>query len=128
MPLETGSLVGVLVAVAVVALLVVGVVRFASGAEARARRAAEHGESAGSGMFGELVEIFQPSRTHVTTEKERVRLDVVQRPAEGLPFGVDLDSGVAYLPGRDGATEAGPEGVPTPGGRPSGEGPVAPDR
>ena len=128
MPLETGSLVGVLVALAVVVLLVVGVVRFASGAEARARRAAEHGESAGSGMFGELVEIFQPSRTHVTAEKERVRLDVVQRPAEGLPFGVDLDSGVAYLPGRDGAPDAGPEGVPTPGGLPLGEGPVAPDR
>ena len=56
------------------------------------------GESAGSGTFGEIVEIFQPSRVHLTAEKERQRLDIVQRPAEGRPFDVDLDGGVFYVP------------------------------
>ena len=90
--------VGVLVAVALAGLAVVGIVRFTSGAEARARRDADGGESASSGMFGEIVEIFQPSRTHLTEEKERQRLDIVQRPAEGRPFDVDLDGGVFYVP------------------------------
>ncbi|ARU50290.1 hypothetical protein JOE63_003033 [Cellulosimicrobium cellulans] len=89
---------GVLVVVALTVLLVVGITRFTSGAEARARRDAGAGESASSGMFGEIVEIFQPSRTHVTEEKERQRLDIVQRPAEGRPFDVDLDDGVFYVP------------------------------
>ena len=92
------DVVGVLVAVALTVLLVVGITRFTSGAEARARRDAGGGESASSGMFGEIVEIFQPSRTHVTEEKERQRLDIVQRPAEGRPFDVDLDDGVFYVP------------------------------
>jgi hypothetical protein len=92
------DLVGVLVAVALTVLLVVGITRFASGTEARARRDAGGGESASSGMFGEIVEIFQPSRTHLTEEKERQRLDIVQRPAEGRPFDVDLDGGVFYVP------------------------------
>jgi len=95
----TGAdVVGVLVAVALTVLLVAGIARFTSGAEARARRDAGGGESASSGMFGEIVEIFQPSRTHLTEEKERQRLDIVQRPAEGRPFDVDLDGGVFYVP------------------------------
>lgn len=89
---------GPLVVVALTVLLVVGITRFISGAEARARRDAGGGESASSGMFGEIVEIFQPSRTHLTEEKERQRLDIVQRPAEGRPFDVDLDDGVVYVP------------------------------
>lgn len=112
---------GILVTLVVLALLVVGIERFASGKEARARREAEHGESAGSGMFGEIVEIFQPSRTHVTEEKERQRLDIVQRPAEGRPFDVDLDLGVFYLPAErrpDDAADAAPGGSPAEG-RPS---------
>ena len=92
------DLVGVLVAVALTVLLVVGITRFTSGTEARARRDAGGGERASSGMFGEIVEIFQPSRTHLTEEKERQRLDIVQRPAEGRPFDVDLDGGVFYVP------------------------------
>jgi hypothetical protein len=88
---------GALVVTALVALLVVGITRFVSGAESRARRDAGGGESAGSGMLGEIVEIFQPSRTHVTEEKERQRLDIVQRPSEGRPFDVDLDDGVFYV-------------------------------
>jgi hypothetical protein len=89
---------GAFFAVALTGLVVVGIVRFTSGAEARARRSEGAGESASSGMFGEIVEIFQPSRTHLTEEKERPRLDIVQRPAEGRPFDVDLDGGVFYVP------------------------------
>jgi Family of unknown function (DUF6191) len=98
---------GVFLTLVVVTLLVVGIERFASGKEGRARREAENGESAGSGMFGEIVEIFSPSRTHVTEEKERQRLDVVQRPADGRPFDVDLDEGVFYVP-ADGRPDGSP--------------------
>lgn len=56
------------------------------------------GASAGSGALGELVEVFQPSRENVTAERERQRLDIAQRPAEGEPFGhVDLDAGTARI-------------------------------
>ena len=67
----------------------------------RARRRAEPAfspvaSSSGSGMLGELVEVFQPSREHVTAEVERQRLDMAQRPVEGDPFDdVDLDAGTA---------------------------------
>lgn len=84
--------IGFLVLVLVVVLLTE---RLATGS--MRHRSPDGGETAGSGAFGELVEIFQPSRTHVTAERERQRLDIVQRPAEGHPFGVDLDGGVAYL-------------------------------
>ena len=71
---------GAFFAVALTGLVVVGIVRFTSGAEARARRSEGAGESASS------------------EEKERQRLDIVQRPAEGRPFDVDLDGGVFYVP------------------------------
>nr|WP_034654531.1 hypothetical protein [Cellulosimicrobium sp. MM] len=74
---------GAFFAVALTGMVVVGIVRFVSGAEARARRSEGAGESASSGMFGEIVEIFQPSRTHLTEEKERQRLDIVQRSGGG---------------------------------------------
>ncbi|WP_251151716.1 DUF6191 domain-containing protein [Cellulosimicrobium sp. Marseille-Q4280] len=109
---------GVVVTLVVLVLLVVGIERFASGKESRARREAEHGESAGSGMLGEIVEIFQPSRTHVTEEKERQRLDIVQRPAEGRPFDVDLEHGVFYVPAVGRPDDAS-------GGSPAEEGPSA---
>ncbi|MCR1983857.1 DUF6191 domain-containing protein [Cellulosimicrobium cellulans] len=111
---------GAFFAVALTGLVVVGIVRFTSGAEARARRSEGTGESASSGMLGEIVEIFQPSRTHLTEEKERQRLDVVQRPAEGRPFDVDLDGGVFYVPREQhpGATAVpgtdARQGAPTP--------------
>lgn len=57
----------------------------------------ELGDGAASGMLGELVEIFQPSSVHLTAERERQRLDIKQTPAEGAPFGVDLDRGTAVL-------------------------------
>ncbi len=75
---------GALLAVALTGLVVVGIVRYMSGAEARARRSEGAGESASSGMFGEIV---QPNRTHLTEEKERQRLDVVQAFAEYLSSG-----------------------------------------
>jgi len=91
-------------AVGVIATLVVVVLfveRLANARRPASREGDENGESVGSGMFGELVEIFQPSRAHLTAEKERQRLDIVQTPAEGAPFGVDLEAGVAYLPAPD---------------------------
>ncbi|AEG43140.1 DUF6191 domain-containing protein [Isoptericola variabilis] len=48
-----------------------------------------------------LLVIFQPGRAHVTEEQERRRLDIVRTPAEGAPFGVDLDACIAYLPGEE---------------------------
>lgn len=55
------------------------------------------GESAGSGAFGELVDVFQPSRVHLTEEKERQRLDIAQAPSTAPPIDVDLESGVVVF-------------------------------
>jgi hypothetical protein len=89
-------LVGLVGGLAVLVLAVVMIERLAN-RPMRAHRPDDAGESAGAGMFGELVDVFQPSRIHVTSERERQRLDIVQRPAEGRLFDVDLDAGVAYL-------------------------------
>ncbi|MBO9553973.1 DUF6191 domain-containing protein [Cellulomonas sp.] len=51
--------------------------------------------SAASGMFGDLVEIFQPNRVHLTTEQERQRLDI-QHAGDTAPP-VDLDAGTARV-------------------------------
>ncbi|MFJ2300291.1 DUF6191 domain-containing protein [Oerskovia paurometabola] len=55
------------------------------------------GESAGVGAFGELVDVFQPSRVHLTEEKERQRLDIAQAPSTAPPIDVDLESGVVVF-------------------------------
>jgi len=54
------------------------------------------GVSVASGMLGDLVEVFQPSRTHVTEEQERRALDIRQTPDTDPPL--DLDAGVVVLP------------------------------
>ncbi|NKY40660.1 DUF6191 domain-containing protein [Cellulomonas septica] len=55
--------------------------------------------SAASGMFGGLVDVFQPSREHLTQEQDRQRLDI-QHAGDTAPP-VDLDAGVARIdPGR----------------------------
>lgn len=75
------------------------------------------GESAGSGAFGELVDVFQPSRVHLTEEKERQRLDIVQAPSTAPPIDVDLESGVVvfsadvYEPRPDGPRAVEPQAV-----------------
>ncbi len=72
------------VAAAVVAGLL-GVDRLALWAESRGwlywrrRRAAPR---AGGGMFGELVEMFEPSHRHVMEEQQRQDADVVQNEAD----------------------------------------------
>jgi len=106
------------VVLGVLATLVVVVVLTERLANARRPAPRDGGESAGSGMLGELVEIFQPSHAHVTAEKERQRLDIVQTPAEGAPFGVDLDAGVAYIPapGADGPEPRTDDDGAAPGG------------
>lgn len=52
----------------------------------RTRRAddAGTGGSAGPGLLGDLVEIFQPNHVHLVAEQERQRADVV-RPGDGDP-------------------------------------------
>lgn len=42
------------------------------------------GGSAGPGLLGDLVEIFQPNHVHLVAEQERQRVDVV-RPGDGDP-------------------------------------------
>lgn len=59
----------------------------------RERRAAEH--AAASGMLGDLIDVFQPNRVHLTAEQERQKLDILQTgDAAGR---LDLDSGVVRL-------------------------------
>ena len=60
----------------------------------RSRPAPREGSSVASGLLGDLVEVFQPSRHHVTDEQDRQALDVRQTPADGPP---DLESGVILL-------------------------------
>ena len=61
-------------------------------------RRSQDGDGAASGMLGDLIEVFQPSRRHVEAERER-RQQHAQLPENGAPpFHVDLDRGVAYLP------------------------------
>ena len=62
----------------------------------RERRA--EGVSVASGMLGDLVEVFQPSRTQVTEEQQRRFLDIRQAPDTDPPL--DLDQGVVALPPR----------------------------
>lgn len=81
----------------------------------RRRRDPEGGGSAGSGMVGELIDVFQPSRTHTTEELERRRHDL-QDAGDGAPP-VDLDAGTARVdadPGRHAGDDP---------GRPAGEDP-----
>lgn len=61
----------------------------------RPRPAPREGAGVASGLLGDLVEVFQPSRHHVTQEQDRHALDIRQAPVEGPP---DLDSGVVVLP------------------------------
>lgn len=53
----------------------------------------------GSGMFGEWVEILQPSARHLHEEQERQRHDLVLPGDADPPWTVDLDAGTAVLPG-----------------------------
>ncbi len=59
----------------------------------RRHRLAE--SAAASGMFGDLVEVFQPNRVHLTAEQERQRLDI-QHAGDAAPP-VDLDAGTARI-------------------------------
>ncbi|GIG19829.1 hypothetical protein Cch01nite_05530 [Cellulomonas chitinilytica] len=53
--------------------------------------------SSASGMLGDLVELFQPNRVHLTAEQERQRLDI-QHAGDAAPP-VDLDAGTARVDG-----------------------------
>jgi hypothetical protein len=62
------------------------------------RRPREHrptGAPAASGMLGDLIEVFQPNRVHLTAEQERQRLEI-QHAGDAAPA-VDLDAGTARL-------------------------------
>ncbi len=54
-----------------------------------------------SGILGDLLDVFQPSRHHLVEEQERRRGDV-QVPGSAAPgrpdVDVDLDAGIAYVP------------------------------
>jgi hypothetical protein len=59
----------------------------------RERRPSEH--AAASGILGDLIDVFQPNRVHLTAEQERQKLDIQQTgDAAGR---IDLDSGVVRL-------------------------------
>ncbi|NUU16159.1 hypothetical protein HP550_02695 [Cellulomonas humilata] len=53
------------------------------------------GSMAASGALGDLIDVFQPNRVHLTAEQERQKLDIMQTgDAAGR---LDLDSGVVRL-------------------------------
>lgn len=63
----------------------------------RRRRHRPSESSAASGMFGDIVELFQPNRVHLVAEQERQRLDI-QHAGDAAPP-VDLDAGTARVDG-----------------------------
>lgn len=54
-------------------------------------------DGVGAGMLGGIADVFQPSHTHLTQERQRERMAIVQRPSEAPPFDVDLDAGVVRI-------------------------------
>ncbi|WP_158375774.1 DUF6191 domain-containing protein [Cellulosimicrobium cellulans] len=64
-------------------------------ARGRSRRRDTGGAAAGGGMVAELIDVFQPSRTHTTEEQERQRHDR-HDVGDGAPP-VDLDAGTAHV-------------------------------
>lgn len=94
------------VALGVLAAIVVVAVRIGRARRDDDRRRETTGSDIASGMLGEMIEIFQPSRTTLTEERERVRHDRLQTGAAAPPFGVDLEAGTAVLPGRSTAVPA----------------------
>ncbi|MFD6091409.1 DUF6191 domain-containing protein [Oerskovia sp. NPDC060338] len=85
--------------VVLVVVAVVAIERMVSG-RSRDRQLGDgrgSGESPGAGAFGELLDVFQPSRVHLTEEKERQRLDIAQAPSTAPPIDVDLESGVVVF-------------------------------
>jgi hypothetical protein len=95
----SGWVVAVVAVVAGVALLVLVDRLVARGLLDRRRprrpRDASGGGSAGGGLVGDLIDVFQPSRTHTTDELERRRHDR-QDAGDGAPP-VDLDAGTARV-------------------------------
>jgi hypothetical protein len=91
--------------------------RVALWAEARGwiywRRRRASGGGAGA-VLGEVLNLFQPTRQHVVEEQERQRLTIAQKEAGEPPFGVDLDTGTAVLPGDPTASGGGPGPAPDP--------------
>jgi hypothetical protein len=67
----------------------------------RARSRPNPSGGGGASALGELVDVFQPSRTHVTEEQERRRHD--RQDAGDAAPPIDLDAGTVQLdadPGR----------------------------
>jgi Family of unknown function (DUF6191) len=79
------------------------------------RRPGPRGSAVASGLLGDLVEVFQPSRRHVETELERQRHDVLLPGSDAPPFHVDLEAGVAYVPASSAAGEHGEPATSRPG-------------
>ena len=47
-----------------------------------------------------FIEIFNPGHKHLREERDRKRIEAQIPRAEGKPFGIDLDAGVARIPAR----------------------------
>ena len=80
-----------------VVLVLVGAILLGVRRPAKRRPDDRTGPGAASGAFGELVEVFQPTRAHVTAELERKRHDLVEVPGSAPGWTVDLESGFALL-------------------------------
>jgi len=68
----------------------------------RPRKQPGRGAGGGSGAFGELIALFQPSVQHLHEEVERKRSDLVTPGAPEPGWKIDLDVGTAIAPRPDG--------------------------
>ncbi|MGW8567958.1 DUF6191 domain-containing protein [Isoptericola sp. NPDC055881] len=64
----------------------------------RPRRTKPHpGHGGATGALGELIDVFQPSRTHTQEELEYKRLEIRQAPGTEPGVSLDLDAGRAVV-------------------------------
>lgn len=71
-------------------------------------------QSGGSGVLGELIEVFQPSRRYVVAERERQQLTADLPDSGAPPLGVDLEAKVLRItPRADGPTGRDPARSPS---------------
>lgn len=80
-------------------------------AQERARLQAEGGDPMASGALGELMDVFQPQRVHLTEEIQRQRIVRQEAPdADPLLMRVELEDGTVWLSEGDGDGDGDREG------------------
>ena len=80
----------------------------------RARLASDGGDSVASGALGDLMDVFQPQRVHLTAEMNRQKVVRQGAPdADPLALDLDLEDGTVWLGAHENNGDADHDGEPT---------------